>query len=476
MTFLFQPNAHDTRLIREFNRHIGEIRQHLSIDPNVSAHDCQRMIMSYLKLVSRYKMVYHSQYAVLSSYTDWIYGNRDLFIQSADEAMRRSLKKQQLDFNRVPTQDNQLEYDASQSILVPSIPLLRERPETVPDQVLDIPGANVQDIHLFYSNRAHFYQRYSTDLDLLTSILHRRYYCCRLINEATRNHFVYMMALERRDNMAALLKWIVCVYDLILTIYDAQRPLCMARYDDYPYEGLLARIYNLRLLQSGAHPTIADSVLSGYRNYPCCMHCHRSTYSDDKIFAKQFYQGAPIDNLYRAGDGYLVTYAIDQMPFTSAQYDVLSQSIVDYQGSMRRLVREVVANASSNSENQYYRYYLQQFASVILKLQWLKNQDHTRERVWQNLLSYMVYVFFTLVYYPPTESERYSFPQIEECDPLYVPSAAVRDNDSVLNPLQLRRFTILVCRQINTGNVSYCPITEHLFGPNYITASIGNTI
>ena len=62
MTFLFQPNASDPRMIREFNRHIGEIRHHLSIDPNISAQDCKSMIMDYLKLVSRYKIIYHSQY------------------------------------------------------------------------------------------------------------------------------------------------------------------------------------------------------------------------------------------------------------------------------------------------------------------------------------------------------------------------------------------------------------------------------
>ena len=109
--------------------------------------------------------------------------------------MRRELKERQLDFNRVPTQDNQVEFDASQSILVQSIPLLRDRPEIVHDQILDIPGESVHDIHLFYSDRDQFYQRYLIDLNLLTSILHRRYYCCRSINESTRNHFVYMLAL-----------------------------------------------------------------------------------------------------------------------------------------------------------------------------------------------------------------------------------------------------------------------------------------
>ena len=273
--------------------------------------------------------------------------------------------------------------------------------------------------------------------------------------------------------MAAMLKWIICVYDLIPTVYAPLRPLCMARYDDHPYEGLLARIHNLRFLQSRAHPTIADSVLSGYRNYACCVHCHRSTYLDDKIFAGHFYQGVPIGDLSRAYDGFLVTYTIDQMPFTSTEYDVLSQSIVDYQGLVRQLVNEVVANVSNNLQNQYYSHYLPQIATVILKLQWLKNQDHIHERVWQKLLSYMVYVFYTLFYYSLTESELYSFPQIDEFDPLYVPSAAARDNDSVLNPLQMRRFTIirdmaktnaiLVCCHINTANVSYCPIIEHWF-------------
>lgn len=87
--------------------------------------------------------------------------------------MRQSLKEKKMDFNRVPTQDNQIEYDLSQSILVPSIRLLCDKLDTAPAQVPNIQAANVQDIQLFVVNRANFYQRYSTDLDFLTSLLHR---------------------------------------------------------------------------------------------------------------------------------------------------------------------------------------------------------------------------------------------------------------------------------------------------------------
>ena len=56
-----------------------------------------------------------------------------------------------------------------------------------------------------------------------------------------------MLALERLDNMSAMLEWVVCAYDIIPNRDDATRPMCMARFDDYPYEVLLDRTREKRL-------------------------------------------------------------------------------------------------------------------------------------------------------------------------------------------------------------------------------------
>jgi hypothetical protein len=62
------------------------------------------------------------------------------------------------------------------------------------------------------------------------------------------------------------------------------------RYDDYPrarsrsyqlftvYEALLARAYNLRLLQSLEHSSTPINFLYGYPDVPCCNHYFRSDY------------------------------------------------------------------------------------------------------------------------------------------------------------------------------------------------------
>ena len=46
------------------------------------------------------------------------------------------------------------------------------------------------------------------------------------------------------------------------------RHMCMARYDQYPYEHLLAQAYNLKFIQSHDHPDSTANVLYGYRTIP----------------------------------------------------------------------------------------------------------------------------------------------------------------------------------------------------------------
>jgi hypothetical protein len=75
---------------------------------------------------------------------------------------------------------------------------------------------------------------------------------------------------------------------------------------------------------------------------------------------------------------------------------------------------------------------------------------------------------------------------ISTFQPLYVASNAVRSNDLKINPLQLRRLTVLhdlaitdattVYVHARTREIHYQSILEHLFCPNSIAESIGSNI
>ena len=91
--------------------------------------------------------------------------------------------------------------------------------------------------------------------------------------------------------MITILEWIVSEYVVvpISNSYNSSDPrrLCMARYDQFPYESLLAQAYNLRLYQSTVHFTNEDCVLSSIRY--CVQHTFRSTYGQDRVFDEHFY-------------------------------------------------------------------------------------------------------------------------------------------------------------------------------------------
>jgi hypothetical protein len=135
------------------------------------------------------------------------------------------------------------------------------------------------------------------------------------------------------------------------------------------------------------------------------------------------------------------------------------------------------------------------FATLIGKLFWIKNQDHVRERLWQHLLSYLSYHYYVMVYNRRLLADHV-FP-LDKHDSLYVPSAAVRDNDITVNPLGQRRFTIIrglaqtPAVQVGIpdfGHIStpslffgvtptpFISIIDHLNCPTSVYASIGDTI
>ena len=102
-----------------------------------------------------------------------------------------------------------------------------------------------------------------------------------------------MVASRRLDALITILECIVSEYVVvpISNSYNSSDPrrLCMARYDQFPYEGLLAQAYNLRLYQSDVHPTQEDCILSSIRYYACANHAFCSTYAQDRVFDEHFY-------------------------------------------------------------------------------------------------------------------------------------------------------------------------------------------
>jgi len=102
-----------------------------------------------------------------------------------------------------------------------------------------------------------------------------------------------VVASRRLDALITILEWIVSEYVVvpISNSYNSSDPrrLCMARYDQFPYEGLLAQAYNLRLYQSDVHLTREDCILSSIRYYPCVNHSFRATFVHDRVFDEHFY-------------------------------------------------------------------------------------------------------------------------------------------------------------------------------------------
>ena len=66
------------------------------------------------------------------------------------------------------------------------------------------------------------------------------------------------------------------------TYLNRQHQVCVARFDKYPYEDILARAYKLRIIQIADHPE--DCV------YPCCKHCIRPGFARDTVYPSHWYR------------------------------------------------------------------------------------------------------------------------------------------------------------------------------------------
>ena len=149
--------------------------------------------------------------------------------------------------------------------------------------IIDCPSANPMAIDLLVRDQGSLYHQTIMDLDVLTEILHPQKHCCASVNMASYNPTKYSQARQHLNDKISLLQWMVGQFVTVPCTYlNRERQVCLARFDQYPYEDLLARAYNLRMIQIADHPE--DCV------YPCCKHCFRSDFARDTVYPAHWYR------------------------------------------------------------------------------------------------------------------------------------------------------------------------------------------
>ena len=233
--------------------------------------------------------------------------------------------------------------------------------------------------------------------------------------------------------------------------------MCVARFDGYPYEDLLARAYNLRIIQIADHPE--DCV------YPWCKHCIRPDFARDTVYPSHWYHWTgPQKDI--------------PLHWSEQEHDQLLNSPAEYMDAMTTAFHIMYTFIDRTCQ---LRQSVRTPIDILKQQVWLKLHDHVHEQVWQSLLSYLY-----ILYYSLDQSLFRNLPSLEGMDPMYVPTMAIRHNDHTINPMLLRRFTILrsltktsamaVYDQKQSRVVSFESIIRRLFCPTAITESIGTNI
>jgi hypothetical protein len=424
MTFLFQPEIRDNRMMREFQQRIGEFRPPFGLRGTVGDNDFQQLVMDFFRMVYHYDICCHTRFSILFSYATWFNEGRSAFLSTP--GVQSKIRDSLLDSNGAQLLDNYAEYAASEHERSsnPCYQYSRQSPMVQPD-VDRIHRCNPNDLALFFSAQETFYRRCIHDLNIVTTIMHRKYHCCRRVCGSSHNPYRYVVASRRLIALITILEWIVSEYVVasISNPYNSSDPrrLCMALYDQFPYEGLLARAYNLRLFQRNTHLTKEECQLLSLQYYPCVNHSFRQTYVKDQIFDEHFYasNASPVPNVSNYFD--LPYDEMTVFPLTSPEYRSLVHNVDQFYQQFIQKVHDTIHQAVLTLDPLHLPSNMLSFATLIGKLFWIKNQDHVRERLWQHLLSYLSCHYYIMVYHQRLSADHV-FP-LDKHDSLYVPSA-----------------------------------------------------
>jgi len=288
MTFLYQVDTADHRKLEEFEA--KRLQESLGLPSSYTEKDCQSVIMDYFKLVSSMDIVYHASYSVVESFADWSHHSHTVYRAEVPRETRRLI---QLVINGVPLDDNFAEYLHSGRgdiravwCFTPVSQVLSPAQDPIPTLPF---GSNHQDFYFLHTNEAGFFQCVCTDLEVIARILYRGKNCCFLVSLTSYGPYRYMAAMERLDDIIAILAWIVSEFHEVNTYHPRTNAVMRAwvsRFSSHPYELLLARAYNLRLYQSGEHPkpTKHGYVVYPHVYVPCGKHYFRHSYQSDQMF------------------------------------------------------------------------------------------------------------------------------------------------------------------------------------------------
>jgi len=150
MTFLFQPEPRDNRIVREFHNRIGEFRPLMGLHGTVGDADCQQLVMDYFRMVYHHDLCYHTRFSILSSYATWFNEVRSTFMTTP--GVKAKLRDLISDSNGARLCDNQAAYAASEygQLANPCYPYIRQFRMLQPDEVR-VHGCNPNDLALLFS-------------------------------------------------------------------------------------------------------------------------------------------------------------------------------------------------------------------------------------------------------------------------------------------------------------------------------------
>jgi hypothetical protein len=495
MTFLFQLDRRDDRQKRGFFSGFFKygMRHELGISEEIPDEDCQQLVLSYFTAIAHSDMIMHTLHSVLAKYAAWFNGGREAYMAAlATTTLKDTLQHQLQDIHGDPFPDNFKEYEFSvhNPLQVAVQPRSYVQAPHVSDGplVVDCPAANPTDIALFIADEHGFYHRSVEDLDELTTILHQQKHCCRSISAVSYGPLRYDKANECLDDKISILAWVVSEFISIRVPYREFQPahdrvahdrviqrnlhhdhmitVRVAKFNQYPYEELLARAYSLRLLHTAEHPE--DCV------YPCCKHFFRETFPTDTIYKQHWYRWE--EDFQK------------DIPLSLTEHHRLLNSRAEYIHDVINDVRYlgifIERNFQAHPTVRIQVHILMHTVNLKIPiLHWLKCHDHVSENVWQKLLCYMYVLYFSLQHYK-ANFKSISLP--ENMNTLYVPSLAVRHSDATINPLLLRRLVILPTLSKTSARKVYdmrssrvvpcVSILKRLFCPDSIHAAIDKNI
>ena len=151
------------------------------------------------------------------------------------------------------------------------------------------------------------------------------------------------------------------------------------------------------------HLTREDSILSSIQYYPCVNHSFRTTFVHDRVFDEHFYvfNASPVSHVSNYFD-----LPYNETTVFPSEYQSLVHDVDQFYQQLLQSVHITIHQAVLTPDLSHLTANMLSFATLIGKLFWIKNQDHVRERLWQQLLSYLSCHYYVMVYHQRLSADQ----------------------------------------------------------------------